>query len=94
MILTNGNNSMPKSMIREKLGLIKYRRIKTIADVASWRFCMGCGACASVCDNNVISLVDIPDHGIRPVVDEQKCEKCGECLNVCPEVGMEYQFNS
>jgi len=52
---------------------------------------MGCGACVYACPNDAISLVDIVDRGIRPVVDVQKCEKCGDCLKICPGIGMEHQ---
>ena len=64
---------------------------ENVGQVVSWRLCIGCGACVPACSNKAVSLVDIPDRGIRPVVDVQKCEKCNECLKVCPGVGMEHQ---
>lgn len=52
---------------------------------------MGCGACVYACPNEAILLVDIVDVGIRPRIDETKCQKCGKCLNICPGIGMEHQ---
>lgn len=52
---------------------------------------MGCGACAYACPNQAISLVDITDVGIRPQVDENKCQKCGECIKICPGIGLEHE---
>jgi len=59
---------------------MKFHRID---NVVSWRLCMGCGACAGMCSEKAISLVDISDQGIRPVVDEKKCRNCGMCVEVC-----------
>lgn len=53
-------------------------------DVASWRLCIGCGACACACPKDRITLVDIPEDGIRPHLDEQACDECGKCVEVCP----------
>jgi len=64
------------------------RRIQTIEHVVTWRLCMGCGACASVCSQQAISLFDIPSQGIRPQVDHQKCAECSECLKVCPGISL------
>lgn len=63
-------------------------KFKRVDQVAAWRLCMGCGACNWACPNNAITLQDIVDHGIRPFVDEFKCEKCGDCLKVCPGIGL------
>jgi coenzyme F420 hydrogenase subunit beta len=64
---------------------------KNIIDVARWRLCVGCGACASICPEDKIELVDIENDGIRPVlrmgVKENECDGCGECLDVCPGIG-------
>lgn len=55
---------------------------------------MGCGVCVSTCPENNIRLVDVPDQGLRPVVDSAKCQKCGDCVKVCPGVGISHQpFN-
>jgi len=53
-------------------------------DVASWRLCVGCGACACACSKDRITLVDIPEDGIRPHLDEKACDECGKCVEVCP----------
>ncbi len=54
--------------------------------MAAWRLCCGCGACAYACENEAIKLVDIPDTGIRPVLDEGKCGRCDRCLEICPGI--------
>lgn len=42
----------------------------------------GCTACKAACKYNAISL----DKSNRPVVDERKCNGCGQCEFVCPAV--------
>ena len=74
---------------------MRNRRLRTIADIASWRLCTGCGACVVACPENNIQLLDIPDQGLRPIVDSAKCQKCGECIKVCPGIEISHQsFNS
>lgn len=57
--------------------------VRSLEDVVAGRLCHGCGACASVCMNNALTLVNFIEEGIRPVVDAGKCKECGECLDVC-----------
>jgi coenzyme F420 hydrogenase subunit beta len=59
-------------------------QIKNVFDVASWRLCIGCGACACACPKDRITLVDIPEDGIRPRLAEKGCDECGKCVEVCP----------
>lgn len=56
---------------------------ETVTDIAAWRLCLGCGACAWACENKAVRLIDMTDDGIRPVVDES-CAGCGRCVDVCP----------
>lgn len=60
------------------------RKIKTVADVARWRMCLGCGACAFICPEKKITLADIVEEGIRPMVQAGACGSCSVCLDVCP----------
>ncbi|MBD3317471.1 MAG: 4Fe-4S dicluster domain-containing protein [Chitinivibrionales bacterium] len=60
------------------------RKIINVGDIAAWRGCLGCGACAFVCRKGAVSLVDVLDEGIRPLVDRAKCDGCGECVRACP----------
>ena len=43
-----------------------------------------------MCPNKAISLIDVFDYGIRPKVDLTKCQKCGECLKVCPGIELSH----
>ncbi len=52
---------------------------------------MGCGACKYACANEAITLIDIPERGIRPNVDGSKCQRCGNCLRVCPGIEISHQ---
>jgi len=56
---------------------------------------MGCGACVAACPERNIRLTDVADQGLRPEVNLAKCQKCGECVKVCPGIGLSHQsFNS
>ena len=43
--------------------------------------CLGFGDCDSACDFDAIHM---DEHGL-PVVDEEKCTACGDCVEVCPK---------
>ena len=51
---------------------MKTKKIQCVDQVAAWRLCAGCGACAAACANHAIKLVDVFDRGIRPIVDPEK----------------------
>lgn len=60
-------------------------KLKTIIDVANWRLCVGCGACAYACPDSQIELIDILDEGIRPALKSNaEYGSLGESLEVCP----------
>jgi coenzyme F420 hydrogenase subunit beta len=61
-------------------------KIESVSDVVAWRMCSGCGACAGVCRNNCIQLVDVEENGIRPVYRNASCTGCKDCLRVCPGI--------
>ena len=66
----------------------KFRRLE---DVVHWRSCLGCGACAYICPEGRIQLVDFFSEGIRPVVkDSLSCSDCRQCLDVCPAVQTDF----
>jgi len=39
----------------------------TLSDVVRWRMCTGCGACVFACPSGMVSMVDVPGVGWRPV---------------------------
>ncbi len=59
-------------------------KLKNAHQVAQWRLCIGCGACAYVCPEQNITLINIVNSGIRPTYDPTKCKDCGTCIEVCP----------
>jgi coenzyme F420 hydrogenase subunit beta len=66
-------------------------RITNVQQVAERRLCLGCGACAYVCPNRSIRLVNFVEEGIRPVVDADSCATCLECLKVCPAIDNDHR---
>jgi coenzyme F420 hydrogenase subunit beta len=59
-------------------------RIRHAGQLVDWRLCIGCGACAYICPEQKIGLVDYPREGLRPIVADGNCNGCTECLQVCP----------
>lgn len=52
---------------------------KSSSDVPSHlNACIGCILCSAACKQKAISLVDK-----YPVVDTEKCIRCGECIGIC-----------
>ncbi len=49
--------------------------------------CISCGACALICPNKTITMVNIDtEHGIKkmPELNMERCMFCAECEEVCP----------
>lgn len=46
--------------------------------------CYGCRACAEVCPQKCITIVEDEEHFIYPYVEKDKCRKCHLCERVCP----------
>jgi len=69
-------------------------RFQNVAQVAAQRLCMGCGACVPACPAGNITLVDVPDQGLRPQINAQNCQHCGACVNVCAGLAIAHKpFN-
>jgi coenzyme F420 hydrogenase subunit beta len=66
-------------------------RIHKLTDVVDWRLCLGCGACAYICPEKKVQLVDFFAEGIRPIVERNDCGDCRQCLEVCPAVQSEFR---
>lgn len=48
--------------------------------------CTGCEACASVCPCKCIAMKSNKEGFRVPVVDGDKCSKCGICVRTCPVI--------
>lgn len=52
--------------------------------LASINKCSGCMACLNICPEDCISS-EIDEEGFyQPIIDEQRCIKCGKCTASCP----------
>jgi phosphoadenosine phosphosulfate reductase len=54
-------------------------RIK--CQLTKYQMCMGCLACESVCRFNALSVKESAGGGIAYRIDDDKCTRCGECVN-------------
>lgn len=46
--------------------------------------CTGCGACASGCPRDAITMTRDKEGFSYPVIDPGKCVRCGHCTAICP----------
>ena len=61
--------------------------------------CYGCGVCATICPENIITIKQNADGFFAPeIVEIEKCINCQLCLKVCSynydEVVVNPDFNS
>lgn len=47
------------------------------------RLCNGCGTCSLKCPTQAITMKEDKEGFLYPVIDEEKCIKCGLCERVC-----------
>jgi len=48
--------------------------------------CTGCGACSHICKHSAIKMREDEEGFLFPVLDEEKCVRCGLCDMRCPVV--------
>ncbi|MFI3330411.1 MAG: Coenzyme F420 hydrogenase/dehydrogenase, beta subunit C-terminal domain [Rikenellaceae bacterium] len=58
--------------------------MNNISQVINKDLCVSCGACASICPRDIISLKLIEGSFRATISDTDKCTDCGLCLKVCP----------
>lgn len=46
--------------------------------------CSGCSACASICPKGCIAMQPNSEGFLYPVIDQERCIKCGLCEKTCP----------
>lgn len=54
-------------------------RIQPLDDLS----CCGCLSCEAVCPRNAISMTVNKKGFVVPIIDDDKCINCGQCLKVC-----------
>ena len=45
--------------------------------------CCGCGACLNICPKQAITMKEDEYGFLYPLIDENKCLRCGQCKKVC-----------
>lgn len=52
------------------------------------KHCCGCGACEAICNKSAITMREDAYGFIYPTIDSAKCNECGLCNRICPEVSL------
>ncbi|WP_167958653.1 Coenzyme F420 hydrogenase/dehydrogenase, beta subunit C-terminal domain [Anaerosporobacter faecicola] len=47
-------------------------------------YCTGCGACSNKCPVDAIELLPDQQGFLKPKINNEKCIKCNQCVEVCP----------
>ncbi len=46
--------------------------------------CCGCSACYAICPRNAITMKEDGEGFEYPLIDEKRCIRCNQCINICP----------
>jgi len=52
-------------------------------EITDKKMCSGCHACYSVCPQNCIDMIKDDEGFLYPLVDKDRCIKCGACIRAC-----------
>ena len=55
-----------------------------VESVVKQELCSGCGVCAGVCPQGILSMKTLPNGDLAPCMIGHCVENCGICLKVCP----------
>jgi len=55
-------------------------------EIISKELCTGCSACASICPNSAIEIIENEEGFKYPVINREKCINCGLCKSRCPVI--------
>ena len=50
--------------------------------------CCGCSACYNICPKKAIKMVEDSEGFLSPIIDDEDCINCGQCLKSCPVLNM------
>ena len=53
-------------------------------NLVKWEQCCGCGACATKCPKQAITMTANKEGFLHPIIDTAKCIECGACEKSCP----------
>lgn len=88
-ILFCNYNDYEKSIVKEQNKAIEFLKnaleIKSDSGLELYTSkCFGCGACASVCPKECISMTENKEGFLYPVINADLCINCKKCQNICP----------
>lgn len=64
-----------------------------ISEIANNKnLCCGCNACAAICPEQAIQMVEDEVGQLYPLIDEDRCVNCSLCTKVCCEMSEVPQF--
>lgn len=55
--------------------------------------CNGCGICTLVCPKKCITMKQDNEGFFYPVIDEEKCIKCGKCQKICGNIKLDNHYD-
>lgn len=63
---------------------LKGKKVKHNGRFGSKFECCGCSACREICPRGAIVMQKDEEGFIYPIINNELCNKCGKCVDVCP----------